>query len=282
MWTRAGSAGVPWASPPVLGPMTWYRTSFTAPPLSAPLLRSSSAAPEVVHALHFSPAGFSRGHFYVNDVEVSRVWTRACGGGPCQAYFYIPPDLLLPGEGANTLTVFDAEGPTDLSTPRIVLTTIHNGTDPCTAAVGAGVNVSLWHCQAGPGQVFSFAPCAGVGAGAGQFTLRNTTVSPQPLCLALFGKNPTTGAPNVGLAPCVPAAQCASALGTQLFKQGAGVITDAASGQCLDLPNNDVTPGTRVETWACNGGNNQMFAWDAATGGITAGGSDQLCVGVCN
>lgn len=79
VWTSAGGESVPWTAPgaAVLAPMSWYRTNFTAPPLE--ILRRGADGAEVTAALHLSPAGFSRGRFYVNDYEISRVWTKHCG-----------------------------------------------------------------------------------------------------------------------------------------------------------------------------------------------------------
>lgn len=129
VWTPAGSAKVSWASPAVAGPLTWFSASFTVPVPLAQLTThtvaggSTGTVGEITSSLHLAPyGGLSRGHIYVNGYEISRVWTRVCGDGTlCQPYFYLPADILLEGEGANTLVVFDAEGPSDLSAPRIVL-----------------------------------------------------------------------------------------------------------------------------------------------------------------
>lgn len=129
VWTPAGSAKVTWTSPAEAGPLTWYSASFTVPvPLAQLTTHTVAGGPtgtvgEITSSLHLAPyGGLSRGHIYVNGFEISRVWTRACGDGTlCQPYFYLPADILLEGEGANTLVVFDAEGPSDLSAPRIVL-----------------------------------------------------------------------------------------------------------------------------------------------------------------
>ena len=89
VWTAAGGPSVPWTAPgaAVPAPMSWYRTTFTAPPsLLASLRREGpqgGAGAEVTAALHLSPAGFSRGRFYVNDYEISRVWTKDCGAAAC-------------------------------------------------------------------------------------------------------------------------------------------------------------------------------------------------------
>jgi hypothetical protein len=129
VWTPAGAGRVPWSTPAVAGPLTWYTATFTVPvPLAQLTTRTVAGGPtgtvgEITAALHLSPnGGLSRGHVYVNGYEVSRVWTHVCVDGEvCQPLFYLPADILLPGAGANNITVFDAEGPTDLSAPRIVL-----------------------------------------------------------------------------------------------------------------------------------------------------------------
>ncbi|MBY8877217.1 ricin-type beta-trefoil lectin domain protein [Actinacidiphila acidipaludis] len=44
-----------------------------------------------------------------------------------------------------------------------------------------------------------------------------------------------------------------------------GPITGAASGRCVDVPNQSQTNGTQVELWDCNGGSNQQ--WTSTTAG---------------
>ena len=218
VWTAAGGPSVPWTAPgaAVPAPMSWYRTTFTAPPsLLASLRREGPQGAKVAAALHLSPAGFSRGRFYVNDYEVSRVWTKDCGAAcagkercacngnhptatvspappgssPCQPYFFIPADILVPGE--NRLTVFDVEGPTDLTAARLLLAKVSGSwvmgrgeeshcaclpltshpsspqvgppppPPPCPLPVAAGGNVTMTPCQATPGLEWLAQRCGG-------------------------------------------------------------------------------------------------------------------------
>lgn len=129
VWTAAGSAKVTWKKPAAAGALTWYAATFTVPvPLAQLTTHTVVGGPsgtvgEINSSLHLAPnGGFSRGHIYVNGYEVSRVWTHVCGDGQvCQPYFYLPADILVAGDDANAIVVFDAEGPSDLSAPRIVL-----------------------------------------------------------------------------------------------------------------------------------------------------------------
>lgn len=282
VWTAAGSNSVQWTSPPVLGPASWYRTAFTAPNLTD-FMRAGPSDAEVSVALHLDSTGLGRAHFYINNYEVSRAWTRTCGSDPCQRYYYIPPDILLPGANANTLTVFDAEGPVNLSSVQLVVARV-SPPPPCTSTPLAGQNLTLAPCQSTTGMVWTFQSCTSSPSVTGQFVLTKTAGSPTgPLCMAVFGTNPLTGSQNVGLQPCIAQAQCASAT-SQLFVPGPvtapNSIQHAATGNCLDLPNQDTSVGTRVELWSCNGGSNQMFSYDAGTGAINSaiGG---VCAGVC-
>lgn len=114
VWTAAGSARVAWApTQGVSPPATWLRTTFAAP-------QAVVDAAAITASLHLDASGLSRGHFYVNDWEVSRFWaTRFCGEALCQRYYHVPPDVLVAGE--NNLTIYDAEGARNLDAVRMVL-----------------------------------------------------------------------------------------------------------------------------------------------------------------
>ena len=65
-----------------------------------------------------------------------------------------------------------------------------------------------------------------------------------------------------------------------------GPVTHTASGKCLDIPNQSSTPGNPLDLWACNGGSNQDWAFQAAQGTSGGGlllvsGMDAACAGVC-
>ena len=126
VFTAAGGATVPWAplAPPAAAapPLTWLRTTFTAP--------AATLAPpvgvEVTAVLNLDATGLSRGRFFVNGMDLGRYWSAECGeqGCMCQRYYSIPPDLLLPGAGANFLVVLDELGPTNVSAVSLAISSL--------------------------------------------------------------------------------------------------------------------------------------------------------------
>ncbi|MET9451103.1 ricin-type beta-trefoil lectin domain protein [Streptomyces cinerochromogenes] len=54
-----------------------------------------------------------------------------------------------------------------------------------------------------------------------------------------------------------------------------GAIVGAASGRCVDVPNQSHTAGTQVELWDCNGGGNQQWT-NTSAGELRVYGSDCL------
>ena len=279
VWTAAGGASVNWTAPgaAVPAPLSWYRTTFTAPPLG--LLRRELGGAEVSAALHLAPQGFSRGRFYVNDYEISRLWTKNCGSGPCQPYFYIPPDVLLPGTGANRLTVLDMEGPTDLTTPRLMLATIGvpPPPPPCPNSPVVGANVTMSQCRNATGLEWTVRSLS-KGSNSAQLFL---SALPN-ICLGVSGTNNVTGAPNLALQICSPSGSAGDTFTPSVatLSGSPGPIVHTASGNCVDNAKQDSSFGARLDTWACNGGSNQAFA-------LTAGGklvsplNSMACVGVC-
>jgi len=257
----AGSDALPWAAAtgPVQGPLTWLRVNFTAPPVQ---MNGS----EVVSALMVDVTGLSRGRLYVNGWSLGRYWTKLCGSDMCQRYYFVPPDLLLPGTNANVLVVADVEGITNMTTATLVVTTLQ-GPQPC-AAVTAGVNATMRMCAGG----MAWTPVAVTG-GVQLVSTNNTGA-----CLGVAGTNPTTGGPNV------QAVECNTTDATQAWAIGPaglyGPITNVASRQCIDITNQDPSLGNRVETWSCNGGSNQQWVWDAATGNLVSA-LNAACLATC-
>ena len=97
VWTAAGASRAAWS--PLAGnvsaPLSWLRTTFVAPSLSLLSGRNVSAS------LQLDATGLSRGHFYVNDFEISRQWgARLCGSEQCQRYYH----MRVRGPRAHTRT----------------------------------------------------------------------------------------------------------------------------------------------------------------------------------
>ena len=134
-------------------------------------------------------------------------------------------------------------------------------------------------CAAAPPARLSLTRPLSRSAGGGNYQLSLANGS---LCATVFGTNPGTGAPNVGLQPCLPAASAT----TQLFTPSAatiagqfGTVVYNATGACVEVPNWQTSNG--IELWACNGGTNQEWAWDAPTGHLLYENVTDYCVGVC-
>jgi hypothetical protein len=253
-------------------PLTWLRTTFVAPPLA--LLSGLN----VSASLQLDATGLSRGHFYVNDFEISRAWgSRLCGGEQCQRYYHIPPDVLLAPPAANALTVWDAEGAQGLEAVRLVLSHV-TPPQPCGAPV-AGANVSDSPCRAqgaNAGQALAFTPSA---AGAAAGATGTIGVQGTGLCWAVGSSDPVTGTPSVALAACAPGAAAQQwVLSAPPGSGGAGQIASASTGACLDVPN-QVDDGQQLDLWSCNGGQNQRWTWSAA--GTLVSSLSGRCAGVC-
>lgn len=274
-------AAVPWAplsgaAPLTSPPITWLKTSFTAPPLGR-LMRSSAAEPEVNASLHLDVTGLGRGHIFVNGWPVSRFWSALCGSGPCQRYYLIPADILLPGEAANELVLVDIEGAQDLTQVRLVLAQLQAPPPPpaCDAPVVAGAPVATFDCaspNAGGLTWQQVTPPGSPPASTYAFQLAGTQ-----LCLAAAGKNPSTNTPAVQLAAC----DASGATAAQLWTTSSGSLISRATMHCADLPGENATLGVALDVWPCNAGTNQEFAFNATSQRIVAA-LNRGCLGVCH
>jgi len=57
-----------------------------------------------------------------------------------------------------------------------------------------------------------------------------------------------------------------------------GVLVNAGSTACLDVPGSSKTAGTQVDVWTCNGGFNQQWDLDRTTGHLSVYGTDAICL----
>ena len=117
-WTPAGPSTVNQS-------MTWLQAEFSTPPGAS--------------ALVLDAGGLGRGHAYVNGFDIGRYYLITgtpcsqckCGGRdsccdksrcgkPSQQVYHIPPDVLKPvGGEANTITLIEELGATDLSSVHV-------------------------------------------------------------------------------------------------------------------------------------------------------------------
>ncbi|MEU3563009.1 ricin-type beta-trefoil lectin domain protein [Kitasatospora sp. NPDC006786] len=85
----------------------------------------------------------------------------------------------------------------------------------------------------------------------------NGTISLRGMCLDITGNNTANGA-GIGLSPCTPGAS------SQVWLPRAdGSLYNPATDHCLDLPNNDTTPGSRLAAFTCNGTPAQTWSFPA-------------------
>ena len=277
VWTAAGRSKVTWApvpsSPPAGSPLTWYRTSFTAPDLA--LITRTAGGGDVNASLHLDATGLSRARFYINDWEISRAWgNRNCGANLCQRYYHIPPDVLLASPATNVLTVFDAEGAPNLASVRLVLSRVAPPAACNAARVSSGANISTAFCRSGSdavGQRVTFTAINGLTGTIG--------VAGTGLCWVVGPPVPPTSTPGVALATCDATSTSQQwRLGAAPGSGIAGTITSVANSNCVDIPNNVDSFGP-VDLWSCNSGANQL--WTLSSDGTLVSSLSQNCAGVC-
>jgi len=114
VYTKNGSNKVNWSSDLskyVNTSLTWYKTSFSVKQYSTD------------YSLLLKLQGFSRGHYYVNGVDLGRYWLIIEGGEFVQEYYFIPPDLV-DYDDSNLLVIGEELGAPDPSKATLVLSTM--------------------------------------------------------------------------------------------------------------------------------------------------------------
>lgn len=106
-------------------PCTWFRASFDTP--------AAFRGAEDATTLFVDATGLGRGHAFVNGYDLGRYWdiTRSKSSAPStpsQTFYHVPTDWLTADGTANQLVVFDALGASDLSSVKLVTSTV-SGTD---------------------------------------------------------------------------------------------------------------------------------------------------------
>lgn len=77
-----------------------------------------------------------RGHFYLNGVDLGRVWGIAQGGAPVQQYYYLPVDVVRSHQ--NRLTLVRQPRCRVLPRESVTKAGSHVALNPKPAGVGAG------------------------------------------------------------------------------------------------------------------------------------------------
>jgi len=114
VYTKNGSSKVNWSSDLskyVNNSLTWYKTSFSVKQYSTD------------YSLLLKLQGFSRGHYYVNGIDLGRYWLIIEGGEFVQEYYFIPPDLV-DYDDSNLLVIGEELGAPDPSKATLVLSTM--------------------------------------------------------------------------------------------------------------------------------------------------------------
>jgi hypothetical protein len=94
------------------GPLTWRKTTFSIP---ATVLNN----PMITVMLDVS--GLSRGHFFINGIDLGKYWTvEATGLGPTQRYYQLPRSLLRSDAHnmTNLLVIADELGALSMGSAR--------------------------------------------------------------------------------------------------------------------------------------------------------------------
>jgi hypothetical protein len=124
--------------------------------------------------------------------------------------------------------------------------------EPAAPPAVPGHPVAINVCNGNPSQVFNFWP--------------NGQIEIYGLCMDDDGDSNSSDTPVVNLQLCDGGY-------TQLwYENGAGEIVNAATGNCLDDPQGNTTPGTQLIAYPCNGGANQLWAPPNGTGAVTGFG----------
>lgn len=146
VFTAAGGAAVSWAplapAPAALPPLSWLRTTFTAPAETLP----PPTGVEVSATLSLDVTGLSRGRLFVNGVDLGRYWSALCDaqarGCMCQRFYSVPGDVLRAGPGANLLVLLDELGPTNVSAVALVVASLEPPPpEPAPPLPCAGMNL---------------------------------------------------------------------------------------------------------------------------------------------
>ena len=99
------------------GPLTWRKASFS---VHSDVIKNESLS------VMLDASGMSRGHFYLNGVDLGKFWTIRDGrsGQLTQRYYQLPRSLLLPSPAMNLLVLADELGAKAPSQARIVFSTM--------------------------------------------------------------------------------------------------------------------------------------------------------------
>ena len=114
VYTNKGSLKVTWDSDIsryIQIPLTWFKAIFAVAPYTTQ------------YSLLLKLTGFSRGHYYVNGVDLGRYWLIEYEGKAVQEYYFIPPDMVNYG-GPNLLVIGEELGASDPTKASLVLSTM--------------------------------------------------------------------------------------------------------------------------------------------------------------
>ena len=206
---------------------------------------------------YLAPYGWGKGYVWLNGYMLGRYWDPK---GP-QHTLYTPAALMRPAPGAsNELIVLELKSPNaTLAVASVAEPDFkHRSTCSVTTEPAEGALVVTWDVNL-------------PGVGGSQLWTVPAVGTPGPvslyqhptLCMqAGPAKDPSTGQPAIQLGKCSPG----DAKQTFVIDKS-GAITLGAGGPCVDLTAHKTDPGSGVETYACNGGDNQQWPAKPAPGG---------------
>jgi len=125
--------------------------------------------------------------------------------------------------------------------------------EPAAPPAVPGQSVAINTCNGNPAQVFTFWP--------------NGQIEDWGLCMDDNGDSNPSDTPVVNLQVCDGGY-------TQLwYEDSTGEIVNAATGNCLDDPGRNTTPGTQLIAYPCHGSPNQLWAPPGGAAAVTGFGA---------
>lgn len=188
--------------------------------------------------------GWGKGAVWVNGFNLGRYWESK---GP-QHTLYVPAPVLVPGP--NVVVVLELEKPAaSLTAYAVDAPDFHSGRECVPGPLGPGLPVVMSSLDASLAAAQQWQWSSG-GSG-GPIQLQSNT----SLCVAAGpATDPSTGQPALQLA------LCGDRHVRSFSWQPSTKEIRSDQGDCVDVTSHEKSDGAGVEMYACNGGDNQMFA----------------------
>lgn len=112
----SGNVSLPWAAcSGASGPLTWRKTTFSLSP---------ATVADINVSVMLDVSGMSRGHFYLNGVDLGKFWTVGPASLMTQRYYQLPRSVLRSHPTENLVVMVDELGAKKPGGVRVVLSTM--------------------------------------------------------------------------------------------------------------------------------------------------------------